>query len=264
MVVAEAQGSVHSEPVPPSEPPQSETGDGVHKDAHVPYYTQGQSGVLGNPQMVVMSPYHSMVRPTARYADDAHPLAMHMVRPTARCAGDAHAHGARYADDEWLWWSRAAARCAGAWNHAAARISTLHHAHDGTRCALSPTWCAGDAGQKALLWVWSTGEPIAHGLRCPTRGTLRCTSTVLRKLNPRCGRCAGGVPLSPNSLHKAQAAQWPAVVFSRGPDKKKRQREDFNTAQLKRLVEVYDMHETERPDRSRACPPSCRARTQTP
>ena len=89
--------------------------------------------------------------------------------------------------------------------------------------------------------------------------------TVLRKLNPRCGGCAGGVPLSPNSLHKAQAAQWPAVVFSRGPDKKKRQREDFNTAQLKRLVEVYDMHETERPDRSRPVhPPAVRARRCPP
>ncbi len=149
VVVAEAQVSVQSEPVPPSEPPQSETGaDGVHKDAQVPYYTQGQSGVLGNPQMVVMSPYHAMVRPTARYADDSHPLTMHMVRPTARYSHDAHAHRARYAHDEcvathkWVWWwSRAAARCAGAWEHAAALISTLRHAHDGTRCARSPTTC---------------------------------------------------------------------------------------------------------------------------
>ena len=143
VVVAEAQVSVHSEPVPPSEPPQSETGaDGVHKDAQVPYYIQGQSGVLGNPQMVVISPYHSMVRPTARYADDSHPLTMHMVRPTALYAHDAHAHRARYAHDEcvathkWVWWwSRAAARCAGVWDRAAALISTLCHAHDGTRCA---------------------------------------------------------------------------------------------------------------------------------
>ena len=57
-------------------------------------------------------------------------------------------------------------------------------------------------------------------------------------------------PLSPNSLAKVQGAnQWPSVAFSRGPDKKKRQREDFNTSQLKRLVEVYDMEESQRPDR---------------
>ncbi|MGB1604491.1 MAG: hypothetical protein ACPIOQ_67800, partial [Promethearchaeia archaeon] len=57
-------------------------------------------------------------------------------------------------------------------------------------------------------------------------------------------------PLSPNSLAKVQGANpWPSVAFSRGPDKKKRQREDFNTSQLKRLVEVYDMEESQRPDR---------------
>jgi hypothetical protein len=163
VVVADAQVSVQSEPVPPSEPPQSETGaDGVHKDAQVPFYTQGQSGVLGNQQMVVMSPYHSMVRPTARYADDSHPLTMHM--------------------------------------------------------------------QQGALVPGTMQQPSSAHFAMPMMGP-------------------GGVPLSPNSLHKAQAAQWPAVVFSRGPDKKKRQREDFNTAQLKRLVEVYDMHETERPDR---------------
>ena len=39
------------------------------------------------------------------------------------------------------------------------------------------------------------------------------------------------------------------VYACAGPDKKKRQREDFNTAQLKRLVEVYDMEESQRPDR---------------
>jgi hypothetical protein len=34
----------------------------------------------------------------------------------------------------------------------------------------------------------------------------------------------------------------------RGPDKKKRKREEFNQAQLKRLIEVYDMQESQRPD----------------
>jgi hypothetical protein len=34
----------------------------------------------------------------------------------------------------------------------------------------------------------------------------------------------------------------------RGPDKKKRKREEFNQAQLKRLSEVYDMEKSQRPD----------------
>lgn len=45
-------------------------------------------------------------------------------------------------------------------------------------------------------------------------------------------------PLSPNSLAKVQGAnQWPSVAFSRGPDKKKRQREDFNTSQVRLMRE---------------------------
>lgn len=87
VVVAESQISMQSEPVPPSEPPPSETGaDGVHKDVQgsVPYYTQGHSGMISNPQMMVMSPYHSMVRPTARYADDANGSAWQL---TSACGG---------------------------------------------------------------------------------------------------------------------------------------------------------------------------------
>ena len=47
-------------------------------------------------------------------------------------------------------------------------------------------------------------------------------------------------PMSPGSMqkHATGVGQWPSVAFSRGPDKKKRQREDFNQSQLKRLIEV--------------------------
>ena len=46
-------------------------------------------------------------------------------------------------------------------------------------------------------------------------------------------------PMSPTGMQKHSiGGQWPSVAFSRGPDKKKRQREDFNQTQLKRLIEV--------------------------
>ena len=69
VVVAEAQVSAPPDTVPQNEPPPlapPDPGADVHKDAdgsHAQqgvYYSQGQP-VMGNPPMVVMSPYHSMV-----------------------------------------------------------------------------------------------------------------------------------------------------------------------------------------------------------
>jgi len=60
----------------------------------------------------------------------------------------------------------------------------------------------------------------------------------------RAAKAKAADALKQKHVHKTGGS----VAFLQGPNKKIRQREKFNQAQRKRLVEVYDMEESQRPD----------------
>jgi hypothetical protein len=186
VVVAEAQVSAPPDTATQNEPPPlapPDPGADVHKDADgshaqqggVQYYSHGQPGVLGNPPMVVISPYHSMVSANAC-----------IVRSTM------HGGCAELTQSLLSWsWSRAAAGRARAWNCAAALISALCRAHEhGARCTCMPSQlaplveislCARSeaeprsssarrSGEDVAPWLqWCRQRPCASRARCWAR-----------------------------------------------------------------------------------------------
>jgi hypothetical protein len=92
----------------------------------------------------------------------------------------------------------------------------------------------------------SSGTSLQLKASTSTLFTASVSTSTLNALLKDSTEILAGASRKPSALpSKADSLGRPGN--ERGPDKKKRKREEFNQAQLKRLSEVYDTEESQRP-----------------